>query len=114
MKELLEELKTIDPACYEDIRRRVIYAMDEDFKLYVTNQTFRENVDDTIQGACQRACVARGWPMVIGFDCDPDNPKMYEVDICGGEVDGLLGKARAKSPAKAILTAYLEARKAQP
>lgn len=113
MKKLLEELKQLDPACYEDIRRRVIYAMDEDFKLYVTNQTFRENVDDTIQGCVQRVVAARGWRVIILSA--PDHARV----VIDETVDGMGGTRKiveleASSPAKAILTAYIAARKAQP
>ncbi|MCK9569733.1 hypothetical protein M0R72_12390 [Candidatus Pacearchaeota archaeon] len=116
MRELLEELKQLDPACYEDIRRRVIYAMDEDFKLYVTNQTFRENVDDVIQGCVQRACDVRGWYYSVGIDGnDSDQATGKRLPgACIWDNENLDETWAADTPAGAILTAYITARRGRP
>ncbi len=98
MRDLLEELRTKDPACYEDIRRRVII----DSEAYDSDQTFRENVDDTIQGCLQRACIARQWVIVLqGF-----SESEYTCDLVE---DDIIASSNGSSFTDALLKAYLEA-----
>jgi len=92
MRKLLEELKTIDPVCYEEI-------------VFGLEQVDIEYEEDIIQGACQRAIAAR---------------KMYcSMTIAGSPilevaVDGKKYVQRTTSTAKAILSAYLSAIRSQP
>jgi hypothetical protein len=66
--------------------------------------------DDIIQGCIQRACEKHGWPIILAYDCDPDQPKTWEAEICNGKENGLLGSSKGcDSPAGAILAAYLAA-----
>ena len=116
MKKLLEVLKAKDPACYEDIRRRVIIDVDEDFEIYASNQTYGENVDDTIVGCVSRGIAARGWNYYVGIDGnDFDQETGERLPGAGIWNNENLDEAWAgDSPAKAILTAYLAAIEAQP
>jgi hypothetical protein len=67
-----------------------------------------------IQGEIQGAIEAKGWPLIMAFDCDPDNPRKWDVEICSGIFNGLIGEACSDSVAKGILTAYLDAIRSQP
>ncbi|MCK9569002.1 hypothetical protein M0R72_08680 [Candidatus Pacearchaeota archaeon] len=103
MKKLLEELKTIDPACYAEIERGL-------------EQVDIEYEEDIIQGALQRAIVTKGWHWLLE-NSDPSvrtDVGGFVFDICDKNYDVLAGYIQGDSPAKAILTAYLAARKAQP
>lgn len=101
MRKLLEELQKTDPTCYEEIARGL-------------EQVDIEYEEDIIQGCIQRACIGQKWPIIQSFDCDPDTPGAFLAEICSGEINGLLGRACAESPAKSILTAYLSAIRSQP
>lgn len=96
MRKLLEDLKQIDPDFYDEIARGL-------------EQVDIEYEEDIMQGACQRKCIACGWPIIQSYDCDPTQPNTCIAEICSGEINGLLGRACAESPAKSILTAYLSA-----
>jgi hypothetical protein len=104
MKDKLEELRKLDPACYEDIRRRVIIDADEDFEIYDTDQTFRENVDDTIIGCVCRACEKRGWNWQVQT-WNASNEKFYIAYVIG---DGKDAGAQKDSSAMAITEAYIK------
>ncbi len=98
MRELLKELAKIDPDCYAEIERGL-------------EQVDIEYEDDIIQGACQRAIVARKW----GYS---QIAKINDDHVCEIWWPGACGMDSAKlpgnTPAEAILAAYIAARKAQP
>ena len=107
----LTRLKELDP---------VIYYNYESWQLTLTEELNLSLYDDRIvnemvlQHCLQDAIAARGWPVIISFDCNPDNPLIWEVEICSGEVNDLLGSAKADTPASALLSAYVAALEALP
>jgi len=112
MKELLEELKKLDPACYDEIWRWALWLEDPDFGEYKADDPeYLRHRDDVIQGCVQRACG--GWYLKQSRD---SGGKLFIATI--GEVQDRdwndEWKGEGDSPAKAILTAYIAARKAHP
>jgi hypothetical protein len=111
MRKLLEELKKIDPACYEEIARGL-------------EQVDIEYEEDIIQGACQRAVAARGWGHEsgmygIGFGTEEGEFRWIQT---GWEYRAFvldphshpIASSRGDTPATAILSAYLSAIRSQP
>jgi hypothetical protein len=105
---LLTRLHACDPACYEDIRRRCIISLKGLLIAWDSmEQTQRENYEDVIQGCCQKSIAAKGWPVILSLDCNPDHPKTWGVEICNGTENGAIGKVEGcGSPAIALLEAY--------
>ena len=104
MKELLEELKTIDPACYDEIARGL-------------GQVDIEYEEDIIQGACQRAVAAQKWEFRLGSAMMDESKKGFYCAIMHRVSSmwlDLVVSKEAASAAESILTAYIAARKAQP
>lgn len=116
MKALLEELKTIDRACYDEIWAWALWLEDPDFGEYEPNDpNYLKHRDDVIQGACQRAIAAyRGKHFTEDrfYEVSCDDIGIYQAKIFNRL--GLMAVETCDSPAKAILTAYIAARKAQP
>lgn len=110
MKELLSKLQKADPACYEDIRRRVIIDVDEDFEIYAGDQTYRENVDDTIQGCICRAIAAKGYMFSISHIWPKESLPAYEWKARIFIDPDNIVEIRSNSPAESILRAYIGAR----
>jgi hypothetical protein len=105
MNELLEKLKIADPETFQAINDISIAIHGFDVGRNPNTRT----IGHIIQGEIQIAISERGWPLIIAFDCNPDAPLKWNVDICSGKVNGLLGKACFDSPTEAILSAYLAA-----
>lgn len=91
MKQLLEELKILDPNCYDEIACGL-------------EQVDIEYEEDIIQGCVQRTISARDWFCSMTVAGSP----IFEVIINGKKY-----VKRTDSSANAILTAYIAARKAQ-
>lgn len=112
MKELLEELKKIDPACYEEIWQWALWIEEEGEVDDI--ERFENHRDDVIQGCVQRACEARGWAWMnkIHMGSGIHDAEIYWKTRENWKDHGGMAKF-GHSPAEAILTAYLAARKAQ-
>ncbi|MCK9571155.1 hypothetical protein M0R72_19555, partial [Candidatus Pacearchaeota archaeon] len=75
-----------------------------------------EYEEDIIQGALQRAIVTKGWHWLLE-NSDPSICACINgvvCDICDKNYDVLAGYIQGDTPAKAILAAYLAARKVRP
>jgi hypothetical protein len=97
MKELLEELKKIDPDFYDEIARGL-------------EQVDIEYEEDIVQGCVQRAIAAGGWTYQVSRTFQGTS---YGKIITQNE-DGTKWFHPGDSPAKAILSAYLSAIRIQP
>jgi hypothetical protein len=115
MKKLLEELKAIDPACYDEIWRWALWQEDQDdYENETEEHDYENHRNDVIQGCVQRAVVARGWHWLLE-DGDPSiTCGMFQCDIFDSEYNTMKCYVPGDSPAKAILAAYIAARRAQP
>lgn len=111
MKKLLEELKKIDPACYDEIWQWSLW-MEEDERYTPNDPKYINHRNDVIQGACQRACTARKWSVTQQSTMWYEG-EQYDAEICDLDAN-TIGEATADSHAEAILTCYLAAMKAQP
>jgi len=113
MKKLLEELKQLDPACYDEIWQWALW-LEEEGGFAADDPVYLKHRNDVIQGACQRAIAARGWHWLLE-DGDPVITKgLFQCDIFDSGYNALKCYIGGDSPAKAILTCYLAAMKAQP
>lgn len=121
MKQLLAELKVIDPDCYEEIWQWALWQEGDDGPYSGDEPEYRMHRDDSIQGACQRAIAKIGWSWkIINL---PSGLYIAEINQLAGGYMGdhyevnheyLIVESTAGSPAGAILTAYIAARKACP
>lgn len=111
MRELLEELKTLDPACYDEIWQWALWQ-EENGDYASDAPVYMEHRNDVIQGACQRACAARKWSLTQLSTMWYEG-EQYDAEICDLDAN-TIGEATADSHAESILAAYITARKAQP
>ena len=119
MWKLLEELAEIDAKTYEKISFACMDAFEGHTPESMLDDSPNDEVEivcDLIQGACQRVIAARGWHWLLE-DSDPSirtNVGGFVCDICDKNYDVLAGYIQGDTPAKAILAAYLAARKVRP
>jgi len=114
MKKLLEELKAIDRACYDEIWQWALWQVGDEGPYAGDEPEYLKHRDDVIQGACQRAITRSGWHWLLE-DGDPSiTCGMFQCDIFDSDYNTIKCYVQGDSPAKAILTAYITARKVKP
>jgi hypothetical protein len=112
LTEMLSKLRVADPVAYDEIIRRQRIPFNQ-----IRTEYVQQNLDDIIQGCCQRAIAARGWHLLQSQDVD-DNQYYAEISEIAPGYNGdchtqrhlyLIAEGRDDSPSAALLSAYLKA-----
>ncbi|MCK9571651.1 hypothetical protein M0R72_22060 [Candidatus Pacearchaeota archaeon] len=127
--DLLEKLKQLDEPTYKKIARGIQLQPCGQYMVFDRGEVrtcqyheaympfgnlLPEVAEAWLQFCIQRALVDRGWPVILSFDCDPDRPKTWDVEICNGLVDGLLGRANGLSLCATLLACYIACLEGRP
>lgn len=119
MKKLLKELQKLDTDCYDEIWAWALWLADPEYGDYDENDPgYLKHRDDVIVGCVGRAIAALAWIWTLSLEDSQSDCALagtpYEAIIFNDQIDILVEEIYGDSPAKAILTAYLEAIRSQP
>lgn len=106
MQELLDRLKQIDPTTYKRLKQFVLFE-DGDIKNTIDILSYGEGpgLEAILQACLQDAILAKGWHFQL--ICREESC-MADITTFGTKCDIIDGPER-KTPAEAMLAAYIEA-----